>query len=382
MQINIKKRGEGFQIYADFEFEVLIRKKHKIGNDYFPDWRFSDSWLHVRGDGISYFSGNSYYLENSNQHELGIIPHGIDDDNFIRFIDELNKWKEIQCLNLNINLNSFHEDKWKYLGQLRQVKYLYFGLAEGIVDDDIRFFEPLKQLMELRISKGYQISNMGLKYISGLSNLYHLDLGYPSFCGNPITDDGIFHLQKLRNLKLLDFGSGCQHNISDKGYEHISLLAELRRLSLGRCKLITGKAILHILALKKLTHITLSGGENLTDDDLLNLRTLPQLEYLDLAMCRNITDRGLANLRTLENLKSINLNWCNKITNQGLAHISGLKHLQDIKLSQCKLLTDHGLQFLSKLSSLDSLDLYGCERITKNGIERFNENKSYDLIHI
>ena len=78
MQINIKKRGEGFQIYADFEFEVLIRKKHKIGNDYFPDWRFSDSWLHVRGDGISYFSGNSYYLENSNQHELGIIPHGIE----------------------------------------------------------------------------------------------------------------------------------------------------------------------------------------------------------------------------------------------------------------------------------------------------------------
>jgi Leucine-rich repeat (LRR) protein len=127
-----------------------------------------------------------------------------------------------------------------------------------------------------------------------------------------ISDDGLRHLQQLRNLKSLDIFSG---RITDAGCSHISAMTSLESLEL-------------------------CGG--------------------------GVGDLGCIALAALENLTSLNLSQNERITNRGAAALATLANLKVLNLSNTRV-NSSALRFFGGLLKLQSLALYGCRGIDHAG---------------
>src|SRR5690606_6169493 len=75
----------------------------------------------------------------------------------------------------------------------------------------------MTSLQKLDIGSCDKISDKGLQYLTKLTLLNQLDLGF-----NKITDNGLQHLTKLSSLQLLDL-FGCKQ-ITDNGLQHLMKL--------------------------------------------------------------------------------------------------------------------------------------------------------------
>lgn len=212
-----------------------------------------------------------------------------------------------------------HEDQLRALRAVRASRY--FDASEPgrplvRVDFLDRLTDPDKAVANLR----------------GLRTVRRLDLG-----SNPVTDEGIKHIEGLTDLRELDLnmyrstglGQG-EHvgRISDAG------LASLRGLS----------------GLEKLVLF----GVPMTDAGLAHLAGLTNLRELDLRATR-IAGPGLIHLAGLTRLQKLNLEY-RPITDADLKHLAGLKGMKELKLSFTKV-SDAGLVHLRGMTTLSELSL-------------------------
>ena len=164
-----------------------------------------------------------------------------------------------------------------------------------------------------------------------------------------VTDSGLIHLARLKNLKSLSIslrGGVNPTQISDVGLKHISRLPNLQSLMLLN------------------TQITDAGLKHLTGMTSLK-RLMPGSIH--------VTDAGLANLASMTHLQALYLSNTH-ITDAGLVHLKGMKDLTSLGLSNTQI-SDSGLEQLHRLRSLQILILEDdkgrrVSKFTPRGIER------------
>jgi Leucine-rich repeat (LRR) protein len=196
-----------------------------------------------------------------------------------------------------------------------------------------------------------------------------------------VTDAGIAHLTRLKNLRVLRAGG---LGLTDRSLEAIGQLSSLEELALDSNKLaglelgrlaglkklrrlnldfnaLDRKAIHDIVrALPNLTHLSLRNAFPVDDDILEACGTLTGLEELNLPENMNaVTDRGLERLGRLRSLKNFELSNPRRVTDAGLARLFALKTLEDLSLRELKHVTPRGLDGLGGLVRLRKLQLVG-----------------------
>lgn len=128
---------------------------------------------------------------------------------------------------------------------------------------------------------------------------------------------------------------------------------------------VTDEQLAHIGKLRGLHDLDLSDTP-ISDAGLAHLAGLTELEYLNLSNT-NVTDAGLAHLRGLTNLRTLHL-WGTKISDAGLAHLTGLRNLRELTLAETAV-GDGCLAHLQALPKLETLDL-SATRVTDAGVAR------------
>lgn len=136
--------------------------------------------------------------------------------------------------------------------------------GSNITDQDIDYLSKNKnnifpQLKSINLSKCYQITDEGLKYLTNIDGiLKNLEELYLNKCYK-ITDIGLNYIKLLKNLKLLDI-SWC-NQITDTSMNIISLyLNKLKSLNIAWCKNITN--INYIFNIKTLVILNITGCNN------------------------------------------------------------------------------------------------------------------------
>ena len=136
---------------------------------------------------------------------------------------------------------------------IKQLKHIRVagGSQSGLIDDDLTNFAEMTSVEELNLS------------------------------GNWITDAGLRHLERLKNLRSLDLGDQQegQPRITDLGVAHLSGLTELHRLEL-RGSLVTAVGLEKLRGLTKLEYLGISNTP-LKDAKVLDLRHFHQLRHVD-----------------------------------------------------------------------------------------------------
>ena len=152
---------------------------------------------------------------------------------------------------------------------------------------------------------GGQLPAAGLKNLQCLSQLKSLE-----FIRLSIDSDGLACLKDLTQLERLSF-SGC-YGLSDQGVAHLQGLKNLKYLDLGSDPFITkapkenhltDASLKHLAGLTRLEHLYLDKAK-ITDEELKHLSGLVNLQFLSLS-ATGITDEGLKHLAVLPKLSTL-----------------------------------------------------------------------------
>ncbi len=180
----------------------------------------------------------------------------------------------------------------------------------------INSLSPLIHCVNLRcltLNKCY-VESYGLSALQHFTNLTHLNCS--AFV--QLKDSGMkyFNLPSLRILNL--HGDA---NITDEGLKFLSDLTDLQHLELGICERITDAGLQYLSRLVGLTYLGMLSLVRITDQGVKYLTGLTRLKHLDLSSCR-VTDaavRLFANRRGEQQLHRLDIYSCPSITNEGIA---------------------------------------------------------------
>jgi hypothetical protein len=172
------------------------------------------------------------------------------------------------------------------------------------------------------------------------------DLTYLNMYATKASDAGLVHLQTLTNLEYLILNE----RITDEGLAHLNGLKQLKSLSLGQTK-VTGVGFARLAGLSHLSEIDLTNSQA-NDAGLKEICGHVQLQTLKLGNTR-MTDEGAVHLRRLEKLQSLTLHRTD-ISDEGLRSIATLPNLQTLTLDGTKV-TDRGIQQLVNLKNLQAV---------------------------
>lgn len=183
---------------------------------------------------------------------------------------------------------------------------------------------PLANMYQLKTLVLPEItSDQGLRHVAGLRNL-NLLFHHSTYHGieeGKISDAGLVHLSELSNLQSLTLWSEIEHD----GLRHLQKLKQLRVLVLSSA---SDNALEHLPAFPMLEDASLN-GRMLTDAGVTYLSRLKSLKKLDL-YATSVGDEGIATLaKNHPNLIELDL-WHCKITGacvSDLAKFSRLKKL-------------------------------------------------------
>jgi len=256
-----------------------------------------------------------------------------------------------------------------------------------IDDDVIKGIGGMKQLRNLNISykkliknldKRSHISDRGLTYLSGLTQLKCLNLAWNTH----ITADG---LNSLIHLPLVELNvAACE--LDDSSLEVIAEMDRLHSLDIRKNTRITDCTLLSPLC--HLTSLKLS-GLNLSDDAVQSLRMFRQLKFLCLTSMTKLSvaglesislinlqgldlsdagldDTSLSVLSKVKNLRYLNISNNPKITHSGLSNLIILQ-LEELNLSHCDI-CDESLKVIGNMSQLKCINLEWNNLITSRGL--------------
>eukprot|EP00543_Licmophora_paradoxa_P011220 CAMPEP_0202458294 /NCGR_PEP_ID=MMETSP1360-20130828/24288_1 /ASSEMBLY_ACC=CAM_ASM_000848 /TAXON_ID=515479 /ORGANISM="Licmophora paradoxa, Strain CCMP2313" /LENGTH=774 /DNA_ID=CAMNT_0049078775 /DNA_START=145 /DNA_END=2469 /DNA_ORIENTATION=+ len=237
-------------------------------------------------------------------------------------------------------------------GKINNLRTLELSYS-GVRDAHLSRFSSLPALEELTLDS-CPMGDWAIAHLADNSvapNLISLDLA-----DTDLTDMGMIHLKKLRNLSRLSL---FYCNITNAGLRHISHLTKLEVLNLDSRE-ISDSGLAHLRTLKNLKSLDIFSGR-ITDSGCSHLARIKSLETLELCG-GGVGDVGCTLLATLDNLTSLNLSQNERITNRGAAALGALSNLKSLNLSNTRV-SSEALKYLGGLVNLQSLALYGCRGI-------------------
>lgn len=110
----------------------------------------------------------------------------------------------------------------------------FTGLTTSIVDSDLKYLLLLSEVEVIHLSNCINITDEGLKYLSGLQKLRILNLDETN-----ITDAGLKYIKNLKSLQYLDL---AHTKVTDKGIIVLGEMKTLRRVSVFKTK-VTQKGV-------------------------------------------------------------------------------------------------------------------------------------------
>ncbi len=173
----------------------------------------------------------------------------------------------------------------------------------------------------------------------------------------PCTDAtlAVFPIAKLApTLENLDLSGAV---VSDQGLKHLARLTNLRILILPEKSVapLNGSGLVYLKALTRLEALGLANTA-VTDAGLANLKGLTALKALDLRSTR-VTGTGFDDFRGFTNLQILNLD-DTPFTDAGMKNVQGMTGLRELRLEETEV-TDAGLVYLKGLRNLTVLELSG-----------------------
>lgn len=229
---------------------------------------------------------------------------------------------------------------------------------DATTDDHLWLASGLPDLKEIQIYDGSKITDTGLSHLSRLKNLNSLMVltSMPS-----VTDEGLKHLAGLTSLGLLSIESP---QITDKGLENLDFKSKpnVWSLSLNGTK-VTDKGLAKLNGLRRLQVIQLNGCA-ITDEGLKELNA-DSVQALHIGGTK-VTVGGLDHLQTFSRLGTLTLGGPT-VTDEWLKKIP--ESISYLELVDSKV-TNAGLQNLKSLPDLSSVSLKKNKGITKAGVEQ------------
>ncbi|HKB03612.1 MAG TPA: hypothetical protein VKD90_15420 [Gemmataceae bacterium] len=197
-----------------------------------------------------------------------------------------------------------------------------------------------------------------------------------SLAGSAVTDAELAHLRDSKALQALDL-TGCE-KVTDAGLPYLAGLTELQELRLASTG-VKGDGLSHLKGLTKLVRLELPAvpftvrqiarlGEiksleflrlsPIADAEgyLRFLAGFPRLKAIDLRGVR-MTDRRMAYIGKMSSLERLDIE-SDAVGDRGLAQLKGLTQLAELRL-RSNLATDSGLEHVGKVAGLKVLDLSG-----------------------
>ena len=260
-------------------------------------------------------------------------------------------------------------------GDYREVAGVHFGPQS--FDSDL---EILQALRPMTVSvRGSNITDAGMTHIAKLKNLYQLTIAFTE-----VTHQGIGALEACESLNALDLAGdsiddelvdqldrvGClrslsleQTNVSIDGLEGVSRLVHLNSLYLDGNRRITDQGLRHLGSLDGIWSLGIC-DMSVGDEGLVHLRGLSQLQELSLDGTE-VSDGGLYEIAaTHPEISSLSVNRT-RVGDLGMAHIAKMSKLEILSIWHTRV-TDAGLVKLGGLKHLRVLSVGPC--VTQDGV--------------
>lgn len=244
------------------------------------------------------------------------------------------------------------------LSELREPEIVGLDAHGQMTDALLKQLTDMTHLTTLRLGGSQGVTDEGLKWLTQLPSLQHLDLS-----GTSITDRGMPLLRELTSLRRLSL---AWTRITDEGAQHIAPLVHMEHLDLAGARCGDG-AISALAGKEHLRHF--SSGALTTDRGLPALHDIPMFKtwrdgpdtYADegpepnrLWLRGALTDRGLAALTGLHGLYALDIDdSALPLTGQSIASLLGLEHLSALSFDA----KDDAMPFIARLPHLRFLGI-------------------------
>jgi len=176
-------------------------------------------------------------------------------------------------------------------------------------------------------------------------------------------EDELAQVARLRRLKDLDVGG----NVTDEGLRHIGRMTNLRLLSFN-ASLVTDSGLEQLKPLRKLEYLYPSNGSTISADGLRHLASLPRLKFISL-WAYEIDDRDLEAIAGMSNLTGIDMLY-GSINCKNLEPLTRLANLDHIRLVGVDLAT-RDLSALLRCKAPESVEWDGTIYFGRNEIIEF-----------
>ena len=196
----------------------------------------------------------------------------------------------------------------------------------NISDDGIKALAACKSLKVLALDDLTFVGTDGLAALTGLKDLEELYVA-----GTIVDDDScklIAGFPRLKKLRL------ARNQVSDSALETLSACSSLEELDLSEDSLITDAGMAHIAKLRQLKKLNLWRVQ-ISDAGTLMLAPLTKLEWLNLDNTK-LSDAGLPVLAQMTALTFLHLG-STQITAAGAPALFHLKSLKDLKITRTAL---------------------------------------------
>ncbi|WP_419194974.1 leucine-rich repeat domain-containing protein [Novipirellula herctigrandis] len=181
-----------------------------------------------------------------------------------------------------------------------------------------------------------------------------------------VTDDDLSIIASAEQLRKLDlYGT----NISDAGLIHVSKLRNLESLNLGFCNRLTNRSMDSIVKLRRLKYLNLGFCRRISDDAFQQLAALTELETLNLSLT-SASDNSLKHIAMLKKLDALDLDGTTT-TNEGLKPLIAFPKLRSLRLVGTPI-SDDAIEHLAKLSTLRHLYVKDT-RLTQRGLMKLEQ---------
>lgn len=249
---------------------------------------------------------------------------------------------------------------------LRALEDVDFGACHRLGDETLAALATLPRLKKLDLASCDNFTVRGLKLLRGASALRTLLL---AACWQ-INDEALITLTDclpmLECLSLFEAGEAA----SDVGLCYLSKLTNLSKLDIGYAVWgHTSQGLAHLISrLPNLVMLNIGGAEGVTDQVVDELANLKHLTSLDISECQRLTsERGMKALRHLPSLLELSLGWNLKLKDSALTSVPCT--VTKLDLSYCGELTDDAFNSAARLTSLQTLILRRCSKIGDKGLE-------------
>jgi hypothetical protein len=272
-----------------------------------------------------------------------------------------------------------------YLQNIPNLKTIYLG-SNILTDSSMQVISKIRTLENLALTVG--LTDDGLKHITDLQNLRHLDIGSSS--SSPLTDESLRCIGQLENLEVLCIGSPV---FSDEGIKYIAKLKKLRRLSISKAEKLSKNGLGELTALTSLTSFSLQDALKISVSDLKVLNRLKNLKTLDIfGIYQHNT--AFMDISGLTKLKTLNIGLYYTLKNNARVYdssfrgkdfvcLTGLKYLKNLSINGSGI-NDSCLKYISQIKNLASLEI-DCSKqsaITDAGIKYLSNLKKLWYIRI